>query len=183
MCQVKPLLMCYFGRKSIGVNFNTTQHLIPRRFTKRKKPSGGQLLLLRCPEDLLESLLGQLTRLKTRSADLQGDLDEHCGNQCKNYQLPAPVFYKSRTLRIDCRVQSDLAPLVQTVQVYCDHGLQWSIQTNSNSYFGKNFLIGYSIFKREKPFADEEQSGYIWGHVARNQQKQCNLGYGCEFLP
>ena len=29
---------------------------------------------------------------------------------------------------IDYRVQSDLVPLVQTVQVYCYHGLHWSIQ-------------------------------------------------------
>ena len=28
----------------------------------------------------------------------------------------------------DCRYQSDLVQLAQTVQVYCDHGLQWSIQ-------------------------------------------------------
>ena len=26
------------------------------------------------------------------------------------------------------------------------------------AYFGRNFLIGHSIFRREKPFADEEQS-------------------------
>ena len=48
-------------------------------------------------------------------------------------------------------------------------------------YFGRNFLIGYSIFRRDMPFADEEQSYSIWGHVERNQQKQCILGYGCEF--
>ena len=26
------------------------------------------------------------------------------------------------------------------------------------AYFSRNFLIGYSIFRREKPFADEKQS-------------------------
>ena len=29
---------------------------------------------------------------------------------------------------LDSRVQSVLVPLVQTVQVDCDHGLYWSIQ-------------------------------------------------------
>ena len=52
---------------------------------------------------------------------------------------------------LDPRVQSVLVPLVQTVQAY------WSIQ--KLAYFGRKFLIGYSIFRREKPFADEEQSG------------------------
>ena len=56
---------------------------------------------------------------------------------------------------IDRRVQSDLVPLVQTVQVYRDNGLQWYPKF---AYFGREFLIGYSIFRREKPFADEEQS-------------------------
>ena len=60
------------------------------------------------------------------------------------------IEYAQKTL--DCRVQSDLVPLIQTVQV---HGLQWSIQ--KVAYFGKNFLIGYSIFGREEPFANEEQ--------------------------
>ena len=32
------------------------------------------------------------------------------------------------TLKIDCRVESVLVPLRQTVQVDCDHGLHWSIQ-------------------------------------------------------
>ena len=38
-------------------------------------------------------------------------------------------------LGIDCPVQSVLAPLVQTVQVHCDHGLHWSIQ-NLHSFAG-----------------------------------------------
>ena len=25
------------------------------------------------------------------------------------------------------------------------------------------------MFRREKPFADEEQSGKLWGHLARNK--------------
>ena len=37
------------------------------------------------------------------------------------------------------------------MQVYCDHGL-WSIP--KFAYFGRNFLIWYSIFGRETPFAN-----------------------------
>ena len=33
---------------------------------------------------------------------------------------------------MDCRVHSVIVPLVQTVQVYCDHGLQWSIKDMHN---------------------------------------------------
>ena len=43
----------------------------------------------------------------------------------------------------DCRVQSVLVPLVQTVQVYCDHGLQWSIEKNA-------YLAG--IFSLDVPY-------------------------------
>ena len=57
---------------------------------------------------------------------------------------------------VDCRVQSVLVPLIQTVQGDCDHGLHWSIETFA--YFGWDFLIGYSIFRRETPFADEVHS-------------------------
>ena len=59
-------------------------------------------------------------------------------------------------LFLDCRVQSVLVPLVQTEEVHYDHGLQWSIQ--EFAYFGRTFLIGCYIFRREKPFADEEHS-------------------------
>ena len=38
---------------------------------------------------------------------------------------------------------------MQTVQVDCDHGLQWSMQ--KFAYFGRIFLIGYSIFRGESP--------------------------------
>ena len=48
-------------------------------------------------------------------------------------------------------------PLVQTVQVDCDHGLHWSIQ--KCAYFGRNVLIGYSLLRSEKLFADEEHAG------------------------
>ena len=58
-----------------------------------------------------------------------------------------------------------------------------SIGQSKICIFGSNFLIGYSIFRKKKPFAGEEQSGYICRHVAENQQKQCILGYGCEFPP
>ena len=55
------------------------------------------------------------------------------------------------------RFQSVLVPLVQTVQIDCDHGLHWSIQRFA--YFGRNFLIGYCIFRGEKPFAEKEHLG------------------------
>ena len=56
---------------------------------------------------------------------------------------------------------------------YCLH---WSIQN-------LHFLAGHSIFRREKPFAGEQYSGELWGHLAGNKQKQCTLGYGWRFPP
>ena len=79
----------------------------------------------------------------------------------------------------DCRVQSVLFHLDYA------RGLRpWPSLVNPKfANFVQNFLIGYSIFRREKPFADEKQSYQIWGHVARDQERQCILGYGCDFPP
>ena len=67
------------------------------------------------------------------------------------------------------------------MQVDCEHGLHWSI--TRFAYFGRNSLIGYSIFRREMPFGAEDHANLIWVHLARNKQKHMGRNSNLKWLP
>ena len=59
---------------------------------------------------------------------------------------------------LDCRVQSVLGPLVQTVHVDCDHGLHWSCQ---------NLHISAGIFSLDILYL-EGKSPLLMGNIQVN---------------
>ena len=71
---------------------------------------------------------------------------------------------------IDCRVQSGLVPLGQTV--YCDHGLHWSIQI---LHFGRNFAFDI-LFLEGKILLLTRNNQVNFGDIL---SETSILGYGC----
>ena len=63
--------------------------------------------------------------------------------------------------RLKAAIFSRLVPSLLANSLGLNKGLRtWPLLVNPKlAYFGRNVLIGYSVFRREKPFADEEHSG------------------------